>query len=116
MLIASLLLNIAVLIPVCLALALDRPRLRKVAGPFTPARGILLSIYFSILVTSAALLWLQDPKFVAALLAVQVIYKITTPITVQTVRNPIVISNLFIAAFHAVTLYTLFQAGTLDLA
>ena len=50
------------------------------------------------------LLVVDEPKLVAALLLVQVIYKVTTPLTVGTLRNPVVASNLCIAAFHAVTL------------
>ena len=44
---------------------------------------------------------------VAALLAVQIIYKLTTPFTVQSLSNPVVLSNLAIAAFHAVTLWAI---------
>jgi hypothetical protein len=48
-------------------------------------------------------------SFVAALLAVQVIYKLTTPFTVGSFRNPVVISNLVIATLHAVTLASIFS-------
>jgi hypothetical protein len=41
---------------------------------------------------------------VTALLGVQVIYKLTTPFTVGTWRNPVVLSNLAIAAVHTATL------------
>ena len=115
MLTDTLIINKAVLIPVCLALITRSKRMAKVAGPFTPARGILLSIYLSILVASGVLLLLPDPKMVLALLSVQIFYKITTPITVQTFKNPIVISNLLIAAFHAVTVYTLFKDNLVTL-
>jgi hypothetical protein len=73
-------------------------------GSFTAARGILLSIYFAILVASIVLLLLPVTAFIAALLSVQVIYKVTTPFTVGTFRNPVVISNLVISAVHIVTL------------
>jgi hypothetical protein len=81
----------------------------KAWGPFTEARGILLSIYFAILVASVVLIFMPAPAFVAALLAVQVIYKVTTPITVGRISNPVVISNLFIAALHVVTLVSIFM-------
>jgi len=42
------------------------------------------------------------------LLLVQVIYKITTPLTVGSFENPVVISNLVVAAMHAVTLTLIF--------
>ena len=39
-----------------------------------------------------------------SLLLVQVIYKLTTPFTVN-IKNPIVVSNLFVAIFHIITLF-----------
>jgi hypothetical protein len=41
---------------------------------------------------------------VAPLLLVQVLYKLTTPFTVGSFANPVVISNLVIAALHLTTL------------
>ena len=100
----SLLLNIAVLTPVCIGLISDAQWAREAYGEGTAARGILLSIYFAIAALSASLLWIGDARMVAALLLVQVIYKVTTPFTVGTIQNPVVVSNLLIAAFHTVTL------------
>jgi hypothetical protein len=100
----SLVLNIAVLIPVCTGLLTHTSWAEAAYGGTTPARGILLSVYLSIALVSALLLLIRDPKLVAALLLVQVIYKITTPLTVGTLNNPVVISNLAIAAVHTVTL------------
>ncbi len=46
-----------------------------------------------------------------ALLGVQVIYKVVTAITVRrSLRNPVVLSNLGIAAVHTVTLATIVPA------
>ncbi|MBI1277460.1 MAG: hypothetical protein GC179_04980 [Anaerolineaceae bacterium] len=104
MLILSLLLNIVILMPICIGLATDRSWITAVYGPNTAARGILLSIYVAIGLVSGLLLIVRDPKLVAALLLVQVVYKLTTPLTVGTLNNPVVISNLAIAAFHIVTL------------
>ncbi len=102
----SLWLNIAVLVPVTLALAADRPAATEVWGPRTPARGILQSIYFAILVGSAALLVVGDARASAALLGVQVVYKVTTPFTVGSLRNPVVLSNLGISVFHLAALWS----------
>ncbi len=113
MITASLFLNIIVLIPVCFALIVDVEKMQKVAGVFTPARGILLAMYLTILIASVLLLFFMDPKLVFALLIIQIIYKILSPFTVKTIKNPIVISNLLIAAFHLLTLYTMIQDGTL---
>lgn len=105
----SLAVNIVVLIPILVLMSIRARLVDKAWGPFTEARGILLSIYFAILVASVVLLFMPAPAFVAALLAVQVIYKVTTPITVGRISNPVVISNLLIAALHVVTLVSIFM-------
>ena len=107
---SSLVLNVVVLIPVVGSLVGDRGWVSEAYGPRTPARAILLSIYGAILVASALLL--LAPGVVDAvgaargLLFVQVVYKLTTPLTVGTLKNPVVISNLSIAAWHAAVLAT----------
>lgn len=106
---ASLGLNIAVLVPVCLGLVTRAGWTLAAYGPESPARGILLSVYLAILVASAGLLLKPVPAMVAALLAVQILYKLTTPFTVGTLGNPVVLSNLAIAAFHTLTLATLWR-------
>ena len=100
----SLLLNIFVLVPVCTGLIQNASWATASFGAATPARGILLSIYLSIMILSGLLLVVSNLAATAALLLVQVIYKITTPITVGTLKNPVVISNLGIALFHCITL------------
>jgi hypothetical protein len=106
----SLLLNIVVLIPVCVGLITDANWTQSGYGEVTAARGILLSIYLSILLSSCLLLLFRNTSSVAALLSVQIIYKITTPITVGTLQNPVVISNLGIALCHTVTLLVIWRA------
>ena len=100
----SLLVNIGVLVPVCVGLITDASWAQQSYGASTPARGILLSIYLAICAVSAVLLVRPHPLLVAPLLLVQVIYKVTTPFTVGNLANPVVISNLLIAALHSVTL------------
>jgi hypothetical protein len=104
---ASLILNIIVLVPICTALMTGAVWVEAGYGEATPARGILLSIYLAILGASAVLLVIADPRMVATLLAVQILYKLTTPLTVGTMANPVVISNLLIAAFHLVSIWTI---------
>ncbi len=111
MIILSLVLNIAVLAPVCAGLIADANWVRASYGEVTAARGILLSVYLAIGLVSALLLFVGEPKLVAALLLVQVVYKLTTPLTVGTFANPVVVSNLGIAAFHAVTLALIWRAS-----
>ena len=101
----SLGLNIAVLIPVCTVLILNLTPFVDVWGPATPARGILLSMYVSILILSIGLWMQKNPMMVAPLLAMQICYKVMTPITVGSITNPVVISNLVIAIVHGVTLW-----------
>ena len=111
MITASLLLNIIVLMPVCMGIVRDADWARAAYGSRSPARSILLSIYVAILGVSALLLARPLFKAVAALLVVQIVYKVTTPFTVGTLRNPVVLSNLLIAAVHTVTVGLIWRAG-----
>jgi hypothetical protein len=104
MIFASLLTNVMVLVPVCLGLITDAPWASVGYGAESPARGILLSVYGAILIVSLGLFFKPEPQLVAPLLLVQVLYKLTTPLTVGIVSNPVVISNLLIAALHLATL------------
>lgn len=103
----SLALNILVLIPVCSGLLFKADWAAESYGTETPARGILLAIYLTILIFSAVLLVKFDAKMVMALLMVQIVYKVLSPMMVGTLTNPVIISNLFIAAFHAVSVWKL---------
>ncbi len=107
---ASLGINIAVLVPVCFSLLAKSDWTLAAYGADSPARGILLSIYLAILVTLVGLMLKPVPAMVAALLLVQVLYKLTTPFTVGTMSNPVVISNLAIAAFHCLTLAAIWNS------
>jgi hypothetical protein len=109
----SLLVNVAVLLPVCVGLLTNASWTTSAYGEGTPARAILLSIYLAIGLVSVLLLVRREPKGVAALLLVQVLYKLTTPLTVGTIANPVVTSNLVIAAFHAATLICLWRGQAL---
>lgn len=104
MITASLMLNIVILIPVTLGLITGAGWADQAYGARSPARDILLSVYLAILLVSCALLIWKIPMAVAALLLVQIVYKVTTPIAVGTVANPVVATNLLIAAFHTITL------------
>ena len=106
----SLAVNIIVLIPIVILMIVKSPLVDHAWGTFTAARGILLSMYGTILVLSCALIVMPVPAFVVALLLMQVIYKLTTPVTVGSITSPIVISNLVVAALHVGTLVALFSA------
>jgi hypothetical protein len=105
MLSLSLLLNIAVLIPICYLMITNNFRMVKTLGEFNPARGILLAMYTSILIASVYLLFAPDKKYIIALLSIQIVYKFLTPFTVKTIKHPFVISNILIALFHVLTIY-----------
>lgn len=107
----SMLLNIAVLTPVCAGLLLRLDWVDQAYGTFTAARGILLSIYLAILLCSIAMFFKPYAAAVATLIAAQIIYKVTTPFTVGAIDNPVVISNLAIAAFHVITLSLILREG-----
>ena len=101
----SLILNILVLIPVCLGVIQKANWATESYGLETPARGILLSIYLTILIFSAVLLFKFDPKMVMDLLSIQIIYKLLSPIMVGTITNSVIISNIFIAVFHSFSVW-----------
>jgi len=81
----------------------------KWLGGFSPARGILLSIYMAILMVSPGLFWIEEPIAVTSLLLVQVIYKVTTLLTVGFFSNPVMTSNLLVASRYVVTLFLIFR-------
>lgn len=110
MITASLILNIAVLIPVCYFMLTNNFRMVKTMGEFTPSRGILLAIYTTILLASILLLFFTDIKLAFALFFMQIVYKLLSPFTVKTLKHPFVISNIFISIFHLVTIYTMIKA------
>jgi hypothetical protein len=107
----SLLLNVAVLVAVCGGLIADAQWTTFTYGQASSARGVLLAIYLAIGLASGVLLFRRTEESVTTLLALQVLYKVMTPVTVGTLLNPAVASNLAIAAFHSVTLWTIWRAN-----
>ena len=107
MLTISLLLNVLVLAPICYLMLTNNLRMVETLGEFNPARGILLAIYMTILIASIGLLIFPDTKFAIALLLMQIVYKLLTPFTVKTLKHPFVISNMWVAIVHIVTVYSL---------
>lgn len=103
--------NILVLVPVCVSLLRNAAWCDSAYGPPSPARGILLSIYLAILLLSAVMLARPAAGAIMALLAMQIIYKVTTPFTVGTFANRVVLSNLAIALLHAITLSSILRTA-----
>jgi hypothetical protein len=106
----SLTLNVLVLAPLILLLLVFKPeRMEKVYGDDTDARKILAAVYFAIMVGSiwAMALGGEDAIDMALpILYLQIIYKLITVLTVG-LKNPVVISNVFIAILHIVSVYVL---------
>lgn len=107
MLTLSLILNILILIPICYLMLTNNVRIVETLGEFNPARGIHLAIYMTILIASIGLLIFPDTKFAIALLLMQIVYKLLTPVTVKTLKHPFVISNMLVAIVHIVTVCSL---------
>ncbi len=103
----SLLVNIAILVPVCIGLSTNAPWAENAYGESSPARGILLSVYIAIALVSILLLATGNIEMITGLLLVQIIYKITTPFSVGTTRNPVVISNLLVTVLHTTTILSI---------
>lgn len=107
LLLASLLVNVVVLVPICASLALDLGWVGAAYGPRHPGRQILLAVYAAILLLSLGLLLRPDEGVALGLLLAQIVYKVLTPLTVGTLRHPVVLSNLAIAALHGATAISL---------
>ncbi|MBX9737628.1 MAG: hypothetical protein K2X32_11955 [Phycisphaerales bacterium] len=106
----SLILNIGILIPVCGGLLADAAWTTNAYGGPSAARQILLSVYLAIALMSVLLLVRSDPRMVATLLLVQVVYKLATPLLVGDLQNPVVLSNIGISVVHMVTLARIWRA------
>ncbi|MEM9786881.1 MAG: hypothetical protein AAF801_10305 [Pseudomonadota bacterium] len=110
----SFLINLVVLGVVVPAIVRDTPQMVTVYGPRTPARGIVVAFYGSVMAFSTAgliLLALGSPlahDIGLMLLPVQVLYKGLTVITVGP-ANPVIRANVAIAAWHLVTCMALYD-------
>ena len=93
--------NVAVLVPVTYGLITGAPWTGDSYGGASPARGILLAVYLAILIASLALMVQPVVPAIVTLLALQVLYKVMTPLTTGDWANPVVMANLGIAALHA---------------
>ena len=112
MLIAALILNIVILMPVLIGLAGGSPGMDAAFGPVTDARRILTCVYAAIAVLSAALIGLHllqhswAVPMTVALFAVQITYKLAT-VPVVGPTSPVVMNNLAVVAIQTAALITL---------
>ncbi|CAJ1338518.1 unnamed protein product [Effrenium voratum] len=115
-LLTSMALNVGLLTPVCVGLYFNMPLMTEWYGEPTIARGILLSVYLSIVVASGALFSLvfvdlahQVARIlIAGLLAMQIFYKFLSPFTTERAKDRVasmaVACQLGLAMFHGITL------------
>ena len=112
----SLLLNIAVLIPVCFGIISGQGFVAYGWGTEQPSLYILVSMYCTILFASFYLLIKPNLHFIFSLLTMQVMYKLLTPVLVANLENPVIISNIAVAAVHLVSLYLIVKSPTFSFA
>ena len=110
----SLMLNLVVLVPVCFGLITHAHWAEESYGNASDARSILLAIYLAIGLASCILLIFPKPQWIAALLAIQILYKLMTPLTVGALLHPVVLSNIGIAIFHSLTLFLMWHDGLIQ--
>ncbi|MEL6691177.1 MAG: hypothetical protein AAFP28_12755 [Pseudomonadota bacterium] len=111
MLAAALVINIAVLIPVCSGLLRQAPAMEALYGPDQDSRRIMTALYLAIGVGSAVLLaglaiGAPVTGAIVCLLALQIFYNCLTGVMVGT-HNVAIRWNLGIAAFHTAAVASL---------
>lgn len=116
MLVAALVLNIAILVPVVWSLVSGGTGAQDAFGPATDARRILTCIYGAIGAVSAALVALHwvghgwAVPMTLALFAVQISYKLAT-VAVVGPGSPVVITNLVVVGVQVVAIVWAVRAG-----
>lgn len=82
-----------------------------VYGEATPARSILASVYLAIALTSAFALAFPAYSIMIAkiLFPLQIVYKLSTILTVGSITHPVVAANVFISILHAISLFAIFK-------
>lgn len=84
--------------------------MKKVFGDITPARQILSSLYMAIAVASLVALIAPQYSIVIAtvLFPIQILYKLSTLVTVSSKSNPVIWCNFVISIVHAISLYIIY--------
>ena len=106
--------NLVVVTIIPILILRNTPEMTEVFGQDTPARRILACLYATIASASGLALLMQfafqHPEWSAQIALVmfplQIVYKLATLPAVG-IRNPVVISNLAIAALHSAAVWTL---------
>ncbi len=103
--------NVLVAGGIGMLLLLNLPSITAVYGEATPARSILTSVYLAIAVVSLFALIFPSYSIAIAkvLFPLQILYKLSTIITVGSIIHPVVVSNVLISILHAVSLFMIFK-------
>lgn len=98
--------NVVILMPLCILILLDKPRMSIVLGPDSTARQILVCMYLTILILSTLALLLKPyVVFLAfAVFPMQIIYKTLSLFLIKNKRLPVYWFNLGVTVLHVVTL------------
>ena len=114
-LVAALILNVVILVPVIARLLLGDSSEPTPLGPLTDGRLILISIYSSIAIVSAVLVFMHFKgmawaiPMTVAMFAVQITYKLIT-VPLVGISNPVVIANVFVVIVQVAALTMLWHS------
>ncbi|MEL6885885.1 MAG: hypothetical protein AAFP87_15340 [Pseudomonadota bacterium] len=117
MLIAALMLNLLILVPLVVSLVGQSTGMEAAFGQTTDARRILTCVYGAIAALSAALIWLHLAShswavpMTVTLFAVQITYKLAT-VPMVGLGSPVVMTNLLVVAVQVVVLVALALRGS----
>lgn len=103
------LINVLIAGVMALLLMVDEHHMKRVFGDSTPARQILSSLYMAIAVASFVALIVPQYSIAIALVLfpIQILYKLSTLVTVSSKNNPVIWCNFGISIVHAASLYTI---------
>lgn len=107
--VVSCILNVALFAFICFGFYKNTRWVRGLFGPPSPARSALSAIYAAALLFSLVLLTGMFPTFAVPLLLFQVATILAVPVTYRTVRHPVVVTYLFLAIIHTITIVQLWD-------
>lgn len=119
MLVAALILNLVILVPLVASLAYDTAGMGAAFGFDSPARRILTCVYGAIAALSAVLIALHASAhpwavpMTVALFGVQITYKLAT-IAAVGLTSPVVVTNMIVVSVQMVALVWAMRAGLLS--
>jgi hypothetical protein len=103
--------NVVVAGSIAYLLFTNAPSMVAAYGEASPARAILSSVYLAIALVSAfALIFpVYSVTIAKVLFPLQILYKLSTIITVGTITHPVVTANVFISVLHGISLFLIWK-------